>query len=252
MSGATTPMIFGHKAGSGKAKSTKAITTTTMSPKKSVLVCNEYIEPDDLVPAFVSTKTKLFRIQRPRQDKAKPSSKLPTADGVAIEPDDLEEQKLLARLERIVQDVLFDKDIGEQRWRAERLALEKEYAITKKKLMEDAEDARRQEKAEVDSTDSDDDIAREAKKMAAEILEQDDSDDDQALSDLFANLPVQEIDEKTGETKNVINGADGVKVYIQDFGKWTGFSPVQALKETCRSRYAITIVKSNQHVLTTV
>ncbi|KXJ92133.1 ATP dependent RNA helicase [Microdochium bolleyi] len=236
VSGATTPMMTGPRLGNGKSKPKKNVSPRTASPKKSALVCNEDIEPDDLVPAYLDTKSKLFRIQRPQQDRAKSSSRLPVADEATTEPDDLETQKLLARLDRIVQDVLFDRDLGEQKWRAERIVVEKEYAVTRKRLAEEEEAARCQDSVEADDSDSDDDIAKEAKRMAAEVLKQDNSDDDQALSDLFASLPIQEIDEKTGKTRNVVNGADGVKVYIQDFGKWTGFNPVQALQETCKSR----------------
>ena len=71
---------------------------------------------------------------------------------------------------------------------------------------------------------------------------QDNADEDESLSDLFASLPVQETDPTTGKTANVINTSDGVKIYIRDFGKWTGVSPMRALEEACRSR----LVGSNQ------
>lgn len=208
------------------------------STKKTTLVCHEDIEPDDLIPAYLDTRAKLFQIQRPQQDKKKapPPGHHTTAETTS-RADDLEEQRLLAKLDRIEQDVLFDKPLGEHKWRAERIVMEKDYAAAKKSKDEEQESAK--EEAGVESDDTDDEVAREAKKMAVEILEQDNSDDDQALSDLFASLPTQEIDEKTGQTRNVVNGADGVKTYLQDFGKWTGINPTQVLQETCRSRYAI-------------
>jgi ATP-dependent RNA helicase DHX29 len=82
------------------------------------------------------------------------------------------------------------------------------------------------------------DVNDEAARIAAEILAEngEDSDDDAALADLFASLPVNEVDPLTGKTNTVMNGSDGSKVIIRDFGKWTGVNPVRTLEEACRAR----------------
>lgn len=206
------------------------------------MTCTEDIEPDDLIPAYLETKAKLFQIQRPRQGNSKAKSAKQRASNNSqgasgeISPDELEEAKLLAKIDRIEQDVLFDKALADHTWRANRINLEKEFAAAKK---QEAEEAKQQgETAEQSDGDSDDDITKEAERIAAEVLQQDDAEDDQALTDLFASLPTQEVDPTTGKTNTVINGSDGIKIYIRDFGKWTGVSPLRALEETCRSRYA--------------
>jgi ATP-dependent RNA helicase DHX29 len=68
------------------------------------------------------------------------------------------------------------------------------------------------------------------------LLEENGSDDDAALADLFASLPVNEVDPLTGKSSTVINGSNGIKVTIQDFGKWTGVNPTRVLEEACRAR----------------
>lgn len=234
-SGANTPRLL-EVNNSPKPKNGSAILKGASS-KKVTIVCHEEIEPDDLIPAYLETKAKLFDLQRPQQDnkKGKPTKnrgpsgiKQVTSE---LSGDDLEEAKLLAKIDKIEQDVLFDKVAAEQTWRANRIELEKAFAAKKK-----AEAQAKEEAAQEAASDDEDEVAREAKRIAAEILQQDDADDDQALSDLFASLPVQEVDPATGKTTNVINGADGIKITIRDFGKWTGVSPMRALEEACRSR----------------
>ncbi|KAI0006861.1 P-loop containing nucleoside triphosphate hydrolase protein [Xylariaceae sp. FL0662B] len=240
-SGANTPWMLevngGQKTTGTKNGPMSLRSSRTASPKKLAVKCDEDIEPDNLIPAYLETKAKLFRLQRPRQgSKRGRSAKQPSERGaketVAAESssDDMEEARLLAKIERIEQDVLFDKFDAEQKWRADRVTLEKEFAAKKKQAEEEA-----REKDEEPQSDGDD-IAEEAERIAAEVLQQGDDDDDQSLSDLFASLPVQEIDAVTGKTNTVMNGSDGVKVIIRDFGKLTGFSPMRALEETCRSR----------------
>lgn len=221
-----------------------------------VATCDEDFEPDDLIPAYLETMGKLFWSQRPRQGtkrlngaKSRPA---PT------EPADLEEAKLLAKVDRIEQDVLFDKPLAEHLWRNRRIELEKEFASNVRKAEQEREQQEReqeQEKTAVDldqenesDDDDDDEIAKEAKRMAAQVL-QEDSGEDEALADLFANLPVQETD-ATGKTSTVINGADGVKITIRDLGKWSGVNPMRALEEACRSRYIVATRNNTQSLLT--
>ncbi|KAI0155426.1 P-loop containing nucleoside triphosphate hydrolase protein [Hypoxylon sp. FL1284] len=252
-SGANTPRLLelasGQKAANPKNGPAGLRTAT---PKKVAVVCHEDIEPDELVPAYLETKAKLFQLQRPKQDgKGGGRSGKKRAPATAnqsvseLSGDDLEEAKLMAKIDKIEQDVLFDKVAAEQRWRADRIELEKEYAAKKKSEAEakaQAEEEKEQDEAaqaalEAQSADgSDDEVTKEAQRMAAEILQQEDADDDQDISDLFASLPTQETDAITGKTSTVINGADGIKITIRDFGKWTGVSPVRALEEACRSR----------------
>ncbi|KAI1408368.1 P-loop containing nucleoside triphosphate hydrolase protein [Hypoxylon sp. FL1857] len=242
-SGANTPRLLEVNGGQ-KSKNGSASLKAAAS-KKSAIICHEDIEPDDLIPAYLETRAKLFQLQRPKQDNKRGKSAKNRGPNGAKQPtseltgDDLEEAKLLAKVDKIEQDVLFDKVAAEQKWRTNKIELEKEFAAKKKAEAEAEaqaeEEAKNNNDAAQDAESDDDEIAKEAKRIAAEILQQDGDDDDQALSDLFASLPVQETD-ATGKTSTVINGADGIKITIRDFGKWTGISPTRVLEEACRSR----------------
>jgi ATP-dependent RNA helicase DHX29 len=197
------------------------------SPKRPTVTYNEDIEPDELLPLYLETKTKLFAIERPRQDTAKAKGPKHRTQS----PNDPEEALLLAKIDKVEKDVLFDKYVAEQQWRNKRIVLEKEYAAAK--AAEKKEAAAEEPPAAQDS----DDINAEADRIAAEVLAED--SDDGALADLFASLPVSEVDPVTGKTNTVMNGADGSKVTIRDFGKWTGVTPMRALEEACRARLVI-------------
>lgn len=214
------------------------------SPRKQTVTYDEDIEPDQLLPLYLESKAKLFEIQRPRQDLPKGKGR-PKADAPPPSP---EEALLLAKIDRVEKDVLFDKYVAEQQWREKRIILEKEFAVAKKKKAdEEREKAEAEEKADEDDVD---DIEAQAERMAAEILAENDEDDDQALADLFSSLPVNEVDPLTGKSSTVMNGADGSKVTIRDFGKWTGVTPMRALEEACRSRDSS--VKIKYHLLSDV
>ncbi|KAH8646695.1 P-loop containing nucleoside triphosphate hydrolase protein [Xylariales sp. PMI_506] len=241
-SGATTPRAAepgGGQKASKRNGAAKVRSSGTATPRKVVVVCDSDIEPDDLVPVYIETKKSLFQLQRPKQGPRQGKSSkgaFSNADNSGSDaepsPEDIQEAKLIAKIDRIEQDPLFDRFVAEQKWKSEKIVLERDFAAAKKQEAKEAKEAKAVEETPA-SADSDDEIAKEAERIAAEILQE---DDDESLSDLFASLPVQEVDPSTGKTANVINSSDGAKIFIRDFAKWTGVSPMRALEETCRSR----------------
>lgn len=220
-SGANTPRLSIADAGTGsKLKSGP--------PRKPAVTFDEDIEPDELLPAYLDTKEKLFALQRPRQDATKSKSAQPASHSESA--NNSQEAYLLAKLDRIEKDVLFDKFVAEQQWKPKRIVLEKEYGEEKKKRIE-AEESKK-------ALEEHDDIGQEAERIAAEILAQNDNDDDddQALADLFSSLPVSEVDPTTGKSSIVVNGANGTKITLREFAKWSGVNPMRVLEEGCRSR----------------
>jgi ATP-dependent RNA helicase DHX29 len=207
--------------------------------KKAVVTFDEDIEPDELLPAYLGAKEKLFALQRPSQDGPRSKGTAKSSKGGAS--DDPEEALLLAKVRKIENDVLFDKYIAEQQWREKKISLEKDFAAERKKQADEqkAEEAEEEEGAtgvKPEAEDDQDEVAREAERIAAEILAENGSDDDEALAGLFASLPTNEVDPVTGKTNTVMNGADGTKTIIRDFGKFTGVTPSRALEEACRAR----------------
>lgn len=129
--------------------------------------------------------------------------------------------------------------MANQQWETKRIQLEREAAAQRNaaEIIQDSSDSQSQDSLTL--VDSDDEVSREATKIGAAILEENDSDDEGALADLFASLPVNETDPVTGKTSTVVNGSNGVKVTIRDFGKWTGVNPTRVLEEACRARFVI-------------
>ena len=231
-SGRTTPFLEIDSKSGSKLKNGAANSRSPRvpSPRHPTVKFDEDIEPDQLLPFFLETKEKLFAIQRPRQDVPKGRGK---ADVSQRGP---EEALLLAKIDRVEKDVLFDKYVSEQEWRKRRIVLEREYAAAKRqRAVEDEQKTARDSSS--DSSDDGDDVAKEAERIAAEVLAENSDSDDQALADLFASLPVNEVDPITGKSSTVMNNADGSKITIRDFGKWTGVTPMRALEEACRSRF---------------
>ena len=190
------------------------------------MTCHSDIEPDDLVPQYLTTKAKLLELERGHDNTDR------SADEEADH--ELAVAKLEAKIRKIESDVLFDKFPAEQQWRAQRVELEKKLAAAKKEAQIRVEEPPVKEDTDLEKT-SGDDINDEAERIAAEILAGGGEDDDD-IGGLFASLPQDEVDAATGETRTVINSADGTKTVIRDFGKFTGVNPRRALEEACRSR----------------
>lgn len=213
---------------------------TRSSPKKPVAV--EYdsdIDPDDLLPVYLECKTKLFHLQLLQSRKNVPRTNNRINVPKSRASSDPESAKILRKIKKIEDDVLFDQYVANQQWEARRIQLERDAAAQRNaaELMQDNSDSQSQESLTL--VDSDDEVSREAAKIGTAMLEENDSDDDAALADLFSSLPVNEVDPVTGKTTTVVNGSDGVKVTIRDFGKWTGVNPTRVLEEACRARFVL-------------
>jgi ATP-dependent RNA helicase DHX29 len=195
------------------------------------------IDPDELVPKYLEYKEKLFRLQSSSQKEVsrqggKKTDKTPLSKQTTVDPESF---KLIKKIKKIEEDVLFDRFIAEQQWASRRITLERDAAAQRSAFEQQDTDSQEELATLVDS---DDEISREAAKIGAELLEED-SDDDATLADLFASLPVNEVDPITGKSTTVINGTNGSKVIVRDFGKWTGVSPVRVLEEACRARLVV-------------
>lgn len=198
------------------------------------------IDPDELLPEYLKTKAELFKLQPPKSSAQINGNQARTrVDRGNLKTEqqscNLEVAKLEKRLQRIQHDVLFDQYIADQTWEKQRIQLEKQAAAERNAACDQSSE-RIPHPAE-DPEDPDDEVSREAARIGAEILKTDGSDDDAAIADLFASLPVTEIDPLTGKSSVVMNSIDGNKVTIRDFGKSAGVSPRRVLEEACKARY---------------
>ncbi|KAH8821082.1 ATP dependent RNA helicase-like protein [Xylogone sp. PMI_703] len=197
------------------------------------------IDPDDLLPVYVDCKTELFYLQlsssksNRRTIKDGDTSHIQAQD--ASHSDASKSARLLRKIKRIESDILFDKYLADQQWETKRIQLEKDAATLRRANDQKTSNEKEAEAEAEIKDDSDNEVNREAAKIGAAMLE-DLSDDDGALADLFASLPTNEIDPATGKNTTVVNGSNGVKVQIKDFGRWSGVNPTRVLEEACRAR----------------
>lgn len=242
-SGATTPRLesdtrhFDH----GAAGSTPSLVKTKRSTVKKVapIEYDSDIEPEDFLREYIKCKKVLWQAQQQTKSKkgATRSSgrnssqlQLPTASK------DPEAAKALRKIKKIENDVLFDPYPAIQEWEKERIVLERDAAQQRNAEQRKSDETTESQESET-LVDSEDEVSKEAAKIGAAMLEDSGSDDDAALADLFASLPVNEVDPLTGKSTTVINSSDGTKITLRDFGKWTGVNPTRILEEACRARY---------------
>lgn len=233
-SGASTPLPESdtRHLGSSNARGPIPQPERQRSPaKKAVPVDDDSdIDPDDLLSVYLDCKSKLFEMDgsssKPVNGPNTQSRQTPSKSGANQDP---ARAKLLRKIKKIQDDILFDQYIANQRWEAQRIILERDSAHRRAATRELNEES-------LTLADSDDEVNKEAARIGAELLAGDDSDDEAALADLFASLPVNEVDPLTGKSITVVNGSNGVKVTIRDFGKWTGVNPTRVLEEACRAR----------------
>ncbi|KAM3449944.1 hypothetical protein MY3296_006472 [Beauveria thailandica] len=194
----------------------------TQSPiKKTVVTCDSDIEPDELIPEYVAAKTRLLELSRSRESH---SDDRAMAMAMA---------KVEAKIQMIENDVLFDKSTAEIQWRARKIVVEQQLAATRKQSEADRGHAMPMESLTLDESKTYH-INDEAERIAAKILAQDEATDD--IGGLFDSLPQNEVDPTTGKSQTVITDANGMKLVLKDFGKWTGMGPRRILEEACRSR----------------
>ncbi|KJZ72479.1 hypothetical protein HIM_08148 [Hirsutella minnesotensis 3608] len=211
----------GKSAGNGRSGKTPT--------RKLVATYDAEIEPEDLIPEYVATKSKLLELSRAQ---ANGKVKQPLGEGDEAE---LAVAKLEAKLQKIESDILLDKVMAEQQWRVERVNIEKQLAASRREARDSSAEEPKDSESAANSKEPEDDVAAEAERMAAEILADDDDDD---IAGLFASLPQTEVDPQTGKSQTVMNSANGSRLLIRDFGEWSGIKPRRVLEEACRSRDA--------------
>lgn len=211
--------------------------------KSKVIDYDSDIDPEDLLPVYLETKAKLFHLQPPapatpisRRFNTRANTPKTAAKAGGPKPDDPTITKLKQKLKRIESDVLFDQYIADQKWAEQHIQLQKDAALARKHSATKEEASSNESSKDGDS--SDDEVTRAAKAMGDALLEDAESDDGNALTDLFESLPTTEVDPTTGKSSTVLNNKDGTKVTIRDFGKWTAVGPRRVLEEACRARDA--------------
>ncbi|KAK5115541.1 hypothetical protein LTR62_001200 [Meristemomyces frigidus] len=205
-------------------------------PEVDVSDIGSDVEPDELIAAYLRTKTKLYEINSSLADSLHTSKKKTARSTKAPLPmaKNSAEKKLLEKLNRIASDVLFDQREADGHWLNIRADVAQAVADRKRlQLPQDQQEAQHQ--SDVPGMSFHGDVNEEAERMGKELLqESNEAEDDNFLSGMFDALP--------GVVTNGSSGADtgaGVSdanVNIRNFGKMVGMSPRRILEEACKSR----------------
>ncbi|POS84595.1 hypothetical protein EPUL_002221 [Erysiphe pulchra] len=221
-----------------------------ISPVKE-LVSIDYesdIDPDDLLNVFLDCKTKLFNLEisNPSKEFVCRNNPIHPSDSVRGKLENPESAQIIRKLKKIEDDILFDKYIAHQQWEIKRVQLLKENARLRcVKASNESSDCSATPKSPIESSHQLNDyiiepihkVNQEAVVTGESIPKEGGSDDnDTILADLFSSLPVNEIEPSTGKSITVVNGSDGIKVVIRDFGEWSGINPSRLLEEFCSVR----------------
>ena len=198
------------------------------------------LEPDELLPTWLSAKSKLYRSspdlavgRSAKGRKSKGKKLMPLRDMNTLSP---LQGKLLRKIAKIERDVLFDQYEAERQWddRSKLLALE----LSQRRNSE-VEYRRRDASTDHSISPNGEEIATMQSDTSSVTSSADsqDADEDNLLGELFQTLPQSVTDTTTGVTSMTVDGQEGNRIIIRDFGKWTGLSPRRILEETCRARY---------------
>lgn len=195
------------------------------------------LEPDELVTAFVDTKSKLYRLRPDLVDGPNKESKKDARGHVlTAQPLSVGVQRLQAKLRRFGSDPLFDAKTAEQRWLLRRIGLLREAALERRRDQSSASS----ERSQVETSDSNvfsenlHGTTQETKLENGNMPGLFDSDeaDDAVLGGMFEAVPDSTIAES-----GVISSVD-TQVHLRNFGKVGGYHPRRILEDTCRARDA--------------
>lgn len=233
------------------AKENNSGLSKTMPTSTREVQYDSDVDPDELLPVYLETKAKLFHLLpstgstndngAPRVSQKQKKSRGNDQIRGPSSADRPEIERLQRRLVKIENDILFDQYVADQQWVTKHIQLEKDAAAARKAAMSTSETTKAEfsnienDLEEKLAEDSDNGVSREAAEIGIAMLE-DGSDDDEMLADLFASLPVTELDPLTGKSITVVNSNDGIKTTIRDFGKWSGVGPKRIFEEACRAR----------------
>jgi ATP-dependent RNA helicase DHX29 len=190
------------------------------------------LELDELIPAYLKIKGKLFEIdpqlvdastrKPPKGARSKKSAPAP-AQTPAV-------KKLLSQLQQLTSDALFDEDQAEAQWPAKRNQIAQTQA--EKRQRQGAQPSG----SPVQGKDATLDLPVPAKIEATATSskppsEHEGEEDADLLGGMFSAVP-----DAAPAPENTSNGASAEDIALRDFGKMSGMSPRKVLEEAVRSR----------------
>lgn len=184
-------------------------------------------EPEHLVTKYLDLQSRLHEISPELTEidarRRRGKGKHPVSNGSLESTSTRRIERLLAKINMIKSDLLFDEDKANIRWAEIRIDLVQE-AAERKRLGIGNEGEQREARPTVRSNTN----------LAAS--HDGDDDTDGIFSGFFDSLPDTATDPATGLSIMSIASQEGNNVEVRDFGKWTGMSPRRVLEEACKAR----------------
>ena len=197
------------------------------------------IEPEELLSAYLSTKTRLYNLRpdlvadsknrggkQAKQVKKAFEDDQPLTSGII---------KLQKKLKQIEADVLFDPREADAQWTETRNKLAQEAASRRKyALGEDGLHQPKPSKKPATVNDLPGTIEQLVEDRGATINVDEEGDDDELLGAMFSAMSEDYSAPNVEDDTNA--QSPSTTVSIRDFGKFVGVNPRRVLEEACRSR----------------
>lgn len=182
---------------------------------------DESSEPETLIRKYVSLQSQILELQPCFSFHENKQSK--NYNEKNIRPI-REVEKLLAKIQKIRSDVLFDEDEAFTQWASVRDQYAREVAERKKYHLD--------KEKHVDSAE----FVELSSREASFVEMRDDVEHFEMIGDLFSSLPEIASDPDTGASTLVSGAHAGQTVTIRGFEKWSGINPRRILEEACKAR----------------
>lgn len=191
------------------------------------------LELDELIPAYLKIKGKLFEIDPQLVDMTtrKPTKGAKSRKSAPVPVQTPAVRKLLSQLQQLTADALFDEYQAEAQWPAKRNQIAQMQA--EKRLQNGAKPVMAQNQEEDAVVDTPVKEVAEVPPLPASRSENEGEDDADLLGGMFSAVP-DATPTPTPKTRD--GGATTANVVLRDFGKSSGMSPRKVLEEAVRSR----------------
>lgn len=177
------------------------------------------VEADHLVAKYLSLQSQIYQIEPGIFTSGNRASEKQKA--VESNPDIA---RLLAKVDKIESDILFDPHEAHSEWIEMQNNLAKD-AAERKKFQLDQDSKGKAKTVSVLRSSSMDHLKTE-----------EDEDLVGMVGDLFSSLPETSTNTITGNTQLTNKTAEGETVNIRDFGTWAGVNPRRILEDACKAR----------------
>lgn len=211
-----SPAVQGGATAKKPASRLKTASMPSFDPDDS----DDSLDPDNLIPEFLSLRSQLYNLRPDYFDQPKKGKKTERGKGTGHDSDP-QIAKIKYKLSKIENDVLFDREEAEDRWMDILIELKREAAFVRKTESESENITLQHVKETEDKT-----TKQELADVMSPLAEEENAD---IFGDMFST------EASATELTAQVEPAPA-NLQIRDFGKWTGLSPRRVLEDACKAR----------------